>query len=265
LRLVTGLGELAAVVALFDEVWANTGPPVVGVEHLRALAYTGGYVAAAFDGEAMLAASVAFFSAPPGRSLHSDVTGVRRTARGRQLGFALKLHQRAWAIGLGIDEITWTFDPLIRRNAHFNLARLRARATRYEQDFYGDMPDGINVGQGSDRLLASWPLASSEVVAACDRIPVPEATHQDMPAMLAVVESRPVVCRVDNPTGPVRVAVPLDIEALRREDPGLGRAWRLAVRSTLGAEMARGARVVGFHRDAGYVVDRGGTHADRGR
>jgi predicted GNAT superfamily acetyltransferase len=263
--LVTGLAELAAVVALFDEVWANTGPPVVGVEHLRALAYTGGYVAAAFDGEAMVAASVAFFAAPPGRALHSDVTGVRGTARGRQLGFALKLHQRAWAIGLGIEEITWTFDPLLSRNAHFNLARLLARATRYEQDFYGDMPDGINVGQGSDRLLASWPLASSQVVAACDRSPAPQWTHPDVPSVLAEVEGRPVVHRVDDPTALVRVAVPADIEALRREDPGLGRAWRLAVRSTLGAEMAGGARVAGFQRDAGYLVDRGGPHADRGR
>jgi predicted GNAT superfamily acetyltransferase len=263
--MVTGLGELAAVVELFDEVWANTGPPAVGVEHLRALAYTGGYVAAAFDGEAMLAASVAFFSAPPGRALHSDVTGVRAAARGRQLGFALKLHQRAWAIGLGIDEITWTFDPLLSRNAHFNLARLRARATRYEPDFYGDMPDGINVGQGSDRLLASWPLASSEVVGACDRSPAPQTAHPDVPAVLAEVESRPVICPVDDPTAVVRVAVPADIEALRREDPGLGRSWRLAVRSTLGAEMAGGARVIGFHRDAGYLVDRGEAHADRGR
>jgi predicted GNAT superfamily acetyltransferase len=265
LRVVTGLGELSAVVALFDEVWANTGPPVVGVEHLRALAYTGGYVAAAFDEEAMLAASVGFFSAPPGRALHSDVTGVRAAARGRQLGFALKLHQRAWAMGLGIEKITWTFDPLLSRNAHFNLARLRATATRYEQDFYGDMPDGINVGQGSDRLLASWPLASGDVVAACDRSPPPETAPPDVPALLSEVDGRPVVRRVDDSTALVRVAVPADIEALRREDPGLGRAWRLAVRSTLGAEMSGGARVVGFQRAAGYLVDRGGAHADRGR
>jgi predicted GNAT superfamily acetyltransferase len=234
------------------------------VEHLRALAYTGGYVAAAFDKEAMLAASVAFFSAPPGRAVHSDVTGVRTAARGRQLGFALKLHQRAWAMGLGIDEITWTFDPLLSRNAHFNLARLRATVTRYEQDFYGDMPDGINVGQGSDRLLASWPLASREVVAACDRSPAPETAHPDVPAVLSEVDGRPVVRRVDDPSAVVRVELPTDIEALRREDPGLGRAWRLAVRSTLGAEMAGGARVVGYQRAAGYVVDRGGARADRG-
>jgi predicted GNAT superfamily acetyltransferase len=254
-----------AVIELLDDVWVNPGPPVVGVEHLRALTYTGGYVGAAFDGQAMVAASVAFFAAPPGRVLHSDVTGVRHAARGRHVGFAVKLHQRAWALALGIDEVTWTFDPLLSRNAHFNLARLRARVTRYEQDFYGDMPDGINVGQGSDRLLASWPLASSEVVSACDRLQPVESTHRDVPAVLRDRQGRPVVSHVDDDTGFVRVAVPADIESVRRTDPDLGRAWRLAVRSTLGVEMARGARVLGFQRDLGYLVERGAAGADRGR
>jgi predicted GNAT superfamily acetyltransferase len=261
IRTVRDLERLAQVVGLLDEVWANPGPPVVGVEHLRALAYTGGYVGVAYDGDVMVAASLAFFAAPPGRVLHSDVTGVRSRARGRQVGFALKLHQRAWALDLGLAEITWTFDPLLSRNAHFNLSRLRARATAYEEDFYGDMPDGVNAGQGSDRLLASWSIGSREVAEACDRALPVRSVRPRPPAVLSDVDGRPVRHQVDG-ARQVRVEIPGDIEALRRTDADLGRAWRHQVRRTLGAELAAGARVVAFERDTGYVVDRGGGHAD---
>lgn len=255
--------RLTEVVALLDEVWANTGPPVVGVEHLRALAYTGGYVGVAYAGDVMVAASLAFFAAPPGRVLHSDVTGVRSHAQARRVGFALKLHQRAWALELGLVEITWTFDPLLSRNAHFNLSRLRASAARYEEDFYGEMPDGINIGQGSDRLLVSWPMGSPEVSSACGRALPVVIVGADPPAVLSDVGDRPVRSAADD-ASLVRVEVPDDIAAVRRADAGLGRAWRHEVRETLGAEMATGARVVTFGRGAGYLVDRGGTRADPG-
>ena len=78
----------------------------------------------------------------------------------RNVGYALKLHQRAWALQRGIATITWTFDPLVRRNAYFNLAKLGVRATRYLPNFYGAMQDPINAGDDTDRLLVDWDLAS---------------------------------------------------------------------------------------------------------
>jgi predicted GNAT superfamily acetyltransferase len=268
-RTVDQLGDLHQVAALFDEVWGTSsasGSSVIGVEHLRALSYTGGYVGAAYDSDTLVAASVGFFAAPPGRVLHSDVTGVRRRALGRQVGFAVKLHQRAWALAQGIQEITWTFDPLLSRNAHFNLARLRATATRYEPDFYGEMPDRINVGQGSDRLLASWRIGSAEVVAACERGAGPAEARDrgSAPAVLAESAGRPVVTEAGPEHEHVRIEVPADIEAVRRADPALGRAWRLAVRNTLGTEMTAGSRVVTFERGAGYLVARRSRFAHPG-
>jgi predicted GNAT superfamily acetyltransferase len=43
---------------------------------------------------------------------------------------------------------------------------------------------------------------------------------------------------------------------LRAADPGLGRAWRVALREVLHGLMADGARVVGFDRAGWYVVSR---------
>lgn len=235
---VRSLDALRGVLDLLDRVWDNTGPPLISLEHLRALACAGNYVAAAYDGEDMIGASVGFFAAPPGRVLHSDVTGVVESAAGRQLGFALKLHQRAWALGQGLSEITWTFDPLVARNAHFNLTKLRARAVAYHVDFYGDMADGVNQGQGSDRLLVSWPLTEPQVIAACSL------------TMSAMPRGR---------DEQARIAIPADIAALRKADAEAARRWRTALRETLGVELgADRMEIVGFERDAGYVVRRRG-------
>ncbi|MFD1501576.1 hypothetical protein ACFSIL_34680, partial [Streptosporangium lutulentum] len=39
-------------------------------------------------------------------------------------------------------------------------------------------------------------------------------------------------------------------------DPGAAKAWRHAVRDVLGGLMKDGARVTGFAREGGYVVER---------
>ena len=48
----------------------------------------------------------------------------------------------------------WTYDPLVSRNARFNLVKLGAVGTEYAVDFYGPMRDGVNDGE-SDRLTVT--------------------------------------------------------------------------------------------------------------
>ncbi|SDT48480.1 Predicted acetyltransferase, GNAT superfamily [Jiangella sp. DSM 45060] len=264
IRELDALGDLEEVYALFDRIWQpdRSNPPVT-VEHLRALTHAGNYVAGAYDGDELIGACVGFFAAPPGRSMHSHVAGVSSAARGRHVGFALKAHQREWALERGLSEITWTFDPLVRRNAYFNLAKLQARPGDYLVDFYGDMDDAINGGQGSDRLLMRWRLDAPEVVAACA---AGGGTG-------AVVPSDAVAALAESPSGRpqaaprsswaraarVTVATPPDIEALRAADPVAARQWRGAMRDVLGELLGDGARVTGFTRSGMYVVERTDT------
>jgi predicted GNAT superfamily acetyltransferase len=248
-RDVHDLDDLRAVVALFDRLWDSAGQSIIGAEHLRALTHSGNYAAGAFDLEtgAMLAASIGFFGAPPWKTMHSDVTGVDPAARDRGLGLALKLHQRAWAIDLGLDQITWTFDPLVSRNAYFNLSKLGARVAEYSVDFYGEMSDGVNAGQGSDRLHTRWDILEDA--------PRRSAGEQT-PALLVDAGGEPKLATPAHAAPEVTVAIPRDIGSVRADDPGLARSWRLAVRETLGSEMAAGGSVVGFSAPAGYVVAR---------
>jgi predicted GNAT superfamily acetyltransferase len=224
---------------LFQQVWrpAEGNPAPVTAELLRALAHAGSYVAGAFAGTRMVGASAGFFTAPPDPALHSHITGVVPDGQHRGVGFALKAHQRAWAMARGLERVVWTFDPLVARNAWFNLAKLGAVATAYLEDFYGPMTDAINAGMASDRLLVTWPLHDPAVAAACAGRP-----HRPAPAP---EQADPAL---------VTVAVPPDVEAL---DPERRRAWRAAVRQDLGGAMAGGARVRGFLRDPDrYLLER---------
>jgi predicted GNAT superfamily acetyltransferase len=255
------LAELDEVYRLYDSIWRpDPSNPPVTTELLRALTKAGNYVGGAYDGDELIGACVGFFSAPAEVSMHSHVAGVSGSARGRNVGFALKLHQRAWALRRGVSSISWTFDPLIRRNAYFNVAKLAARPTEYLTNFYGDMRDGINSGDDTDRLLVRWELDAPAVGAAAARRAVstdvelmPEATV----ALACDADGWPALAGPAG-DGVVLVAVPPDAEGLRRTDPGAAKAWRAALREVLGGLLADGARVTGFDRAGWYVVEQKG-------
>ena len=239
--------QLKAAQRLFEEVWrpAEGQPPPVTGELLRALAHAGSYVAGAYAGTRMVGASAGFFTAPPDPALHSHITGVAPQGQHRGIGFALKVHQRAWALARGVPVVVWTFDPLVARNAWFNLAKLGATPTAYLEDFYGPMTDAINAGMASDRLLLTWKLDDPAVAAACAGRPRPPspAPGAAEPALTAGPGLEPVAHDTGAPL--VTVEVPPDVEAL---GPGPRRAWREAVRQALGGRLAAGAAVTGFLR-----------------
>jgi predicted GNAT superfamily acetyltransferase len=225
IRMLATPTDLRQAVNVINQVWGSS-TPIVGVEVLRAIAHAGGYVAAASGDGQVLGASFGFLARHEGEpALHSHVTGVLAGVRHTGVGRALKLHQRAWAAEQGLAWVTWTFDPLVRRNAWFNLHALRARVHRYLVDFYGPIDDAVNLGDESDRLVVAWPTAGE--------LPAPPETG-----------------------GPPLTAVPTpeDIVVLRRTEPAAARAWRFRVRDELGAALDGGAQVVGFTRAGEYLV-----------
>jgi predicted GNAT superfamily acetyltransferase len=261
------------VARLFQEIWrpAAGNPPPVTAELLRALAHAGNYVAGAWAGERLAGACMGFLAWPgeahggapgpagAGLALHSHIAGVAPGTQRQGVGFALKAHQRAWALSHGLPLVVWTFDPLVARNAWFNLTKLAAAATGYLPDFYGPMTDAINAGEESDRLLVSWRLEDPRVAAACSGSPSepdPEALRAAgaTVALDADAGGLPVAGPTDAEL--LLVRVPPDVEGLRERDPAAARRWRHAVRDTLGGLMAAGAAVTGFARTGCYVLQR---------
>lgn len=152
------IDELEAVSVLLSQVWNRTASGrIVPTDLLKALSKARNYIAGCFLDGQLVGATVSFFALPAMNTLHSHITGVIGRERAPGAGYALKLHQRAWALEHGVDSVTWTFDPLVRRNAHFNFNKLGVRAAEYLPNFYGAMKDDLNTGD-SDRLLVAWDM-----------------------------------------------------------------------------------------------------------
>lgn len=256
------------VVDVLVRVWSQPdGRPPLTPELTWALAHSGNYVGIArADGRAV-GAAVAFRGYDEvGSHLHSHIAGVLPERQGSNIGFALKQHQRRWAIDAGLDRITWTFDPLVARNAYFNVMKLGARLTRYYVDFYGEMDDGINGGDETDRCLVTWSTTSPRAVSAAagDVTPCDLSTLRSAGARSTLTQDEDGSPRLHDGGGDVRlVQVPPDIVALRRTDEPLAMRWRHALRQVLVAAFADGLEVVAVSRDSWYVLSAGGQRPTR--
>jgi predicted GNAT superfamily acetyltransferase len=225
IRTLEASDDMASAVTVLQQVW-GTATPIANVELLRAMAHAGGYVAGAYDHDRLVGASFGFLARHDGEpALHSHVTGVLPGLQHTGVGRSLKFHQRDWAAARDITWITWTFDPIVRRNAWFNIEVLGAHVTEYLVDFYGPMTDTINAHDESDRIVAAWP-------------------------------TDPGAPRPTAPTGAttVHVDTPGDIVVLRHTDPAEAMEWRRRVRKELGELIDAGATVTGFTREGQYVL-----------
>jgi predicted GNAT superfamily acetyltransferase len=189
--------------------------------------------------------------------LHSHILGVSPRSQNRHIGFALKQHQRAWALRQGLSVVTWTFDPLVRRNAYFNLAKLGATIRAFYPNFYGPMNDGINSGDESDRVLAEWSLGAPNVIAASWGDPL-EMDLQELRdgGAVAVLEQdkdgRPVA---SDRRGPALLAsIPEDIVALRMRDRELANRWRAQLRHVFTTALGDGYVAAGMTKSGWYVL-----------
>ncbi|QEW01076.1 GNAT family N-acetyltransferase [Microbacterium caowuchunii] len=223
--------QVAEANAVLRAVWQGDHDAVPS-NTLIALAYAGNYAVGLYEDGRMVGASVGFFGPPADLVLHSHVTGILSSHRGRGLGKVMKRHQRDWARERGIERITWTFDPLVGRNARFNLGVLGARATAYLVDHYGSMDDGVNRGDQTDRIFVEWSIGDP-------------APGLDGPGAV-VVPPQDIAAAV---------AVPEDIERMRAEAPIAAATWRRIVRDEIRGHLAEGLRIVTFD-ERGYLFSR---------
>jgi predicted GNAT superfamily acetyltransferase len=218
-QLVETTDQAEKVADFFRQVWAD-GPEVVPFDLILAAIHVGSYCSFVKSGEAVVAASFGLLGRYEDRSvLHSHVTASVQSGAGQ----SIKLHQRKWASERDLDAITWTFDPLVRRNCYFNFVKLGATAVEYLPDFYGTMTDSINIGDKSDRLFALWDLDQSGFKR-------PNASEQ------------------------VEVELPEDIESLRRTDLESARTWRTRVALELSPLLGAGWAVTGMTADRRKLI-----------
>ncbi len=214
---------------IFDSVWPSSNETQITSNLLQAMVHTGSYLVGIFDGAQVVGASFAFPSIEPDVHLHSHMTAFIESHRDRGLGTLVKNHQWKWAKDRGYKSITWTFDPLVRRNARLNILKLGADLISYHENFYGNMADDLNNGDESDRMMVRWDLTPD--------LPTPRQEMTDPPYDAELIE------------------LPADIVELRRADPELSQQLRVQVRTALQEALGSGKKVNGFSANNEYVLE----------
>jgi predicted GNAT superfamily acetyltransferase len=213
---------------IFDKTWSMTSGTEITPNLLQAMVHSGSYLSGALIDNKIVGAAFAFPATNNGLHLHSHMTAVLPEFRDIGVGYALKIDQWSWAKKHNYSEITWTFDPLVSRNAKLNLIKLGVNISSYHPNFYGDMPDALNAGDESDRLMVSWKVVGEDPVKR-ELISTPKPTD-------------------------ILIQIPADIVAIRSKDREENLFWRRKVRKQFLQAFEKGGQVVGFSTNSEYVV-----------
>ena len=171
IREVVTLEEFRICSDLQKEVFALPEIEVSPVRHFVITKNSGGFTLAAFaEGKIIgFGLSMAGMRGTE-RFFYSHLTAVVKGFQNSGIGAKLKWAQRDFALARDVKYIKWTFQPVLPRNAFFNLNRLGAVIEQYSPKFYGtDYPnlrgEVERLGLDSDRLIAEWHLDSEKVTA----------------------------------------------------------------------------------------------------
>ena len=240
---------MQAVVELELAVWKTPPVEVLPAHILIAITHNGGQVLGAYAGQTLIGMSVGLPGWRSGeRYLWSHMAGVYPDWQGGGVGTALKLRQHELAGAEGCRSVRWTFDPLQRGNANFNFRLPGVWSNQYYVNYYGQMDDGINAGLPSDRLEAHWPIR----VAPARKSPSLTSSGQLM--LLADSQGRPEARDLSDGGTPTGIEIPRGLADLKRRNPALALAWRLAVRTTFETAFAQGYRATAFSEVEGRAA-----------
>ena len=171
IRECTTIEEFDGCVYLQREAFGLPDLELSPRRHLIVSRQAGGWTLGAFAGDRMVG-FVHHLAAVRGNEIfgYSHVMAVAKDYQNKGVGARLKWAQRARAMSDGRKFIKWTWDPMLARNAHFNLNRLGVTVDTYVDNFYGidyDVDRGLNTQPRlpSDRLFATWNLGSARVSA----------------------------------------------------------------------------------------------------
>ncbi len=237
LRDLESIDDLSKMKAVEKNVWGMADDDTLPLLMAIALKAAGNIFIGALEGEKLVGFAFGFLGREHGRLIvHSHMLAVLEPYRHLNLGYRLKLAQRERAMAMGIQEMTWTYDPLQSRNAHFNIAKLGIVSDTYKINFYGEETSSMLHRNGTDRLWVRWLMNSRRVrerMAGKDpRGETLDALRHLAPLIRFNGDGRPARADLAEALARQRVAIeiPGDILEVERKDFGLAREWREATR-----------------------------------
>ena len=252
IRDLESIEDLRLVPEVEKVVWSVDDRDSVPVLLLIAAKEAGSILLGAFDEQRLIGFAFGFPGLEHGRvSIHSHMTAVLPEYRNLNLGYQLKLAQRERALAMGVLYITWTFDPLQARNAHFNFAKLGVVSDRYKIDFYGRESTSVLHQNGTDRLWVSWMLESGRVR---ERLNPESKSTQTLPPDVLLVRWQqnwhPASTESESAlsAASVGIQIPSEIASIEQKDSGLAWEWRVATRRAFTQCLQAGFYVADFLR-----------------
>jgi predicted GNAT superfamily acetyltransferase len=173
-REVETIEEMRGCIELQRAVFAAPDMEISPVRHLIVARYAGGFTLGAFLGERLVGFVLSlpmYLKNSDERAFYSHMTAVDTSLQSLGIGAKLKWAQRRRALSEGANYIKWTYQPVLARNAFFNLERLGVTIKTYMPNFYGTDAEAsaeqksAQEGVDSDRLFADWHLLSPKTVA----------------------------------------------------------------------------------------------------
>jgi len=277
IRDLKSIDDLRQLQAVEKEVWGMADEDALPLTLAIALKAAGNVFVGAFDRnkDELVGFAFGFLGRERGQTtIHSHMLAVLDAYRHLDLGSRLKQAQRERALAAGVREMTWTFDPLQSRNAHFNFSKLGVVSDIYKVDFYGPETSSILHRNGTDRLWVRWMLNSRRVR---DRLAGgTKTTSARLEALDAMRLLTPLV-RFEPSGKPgradlaeslarqrVSIEIPGDILEVERTDMGSAREWRDATRWAFREAIKAGFFVAEFCRSirgqqgpGAYLLQRG--------
>lgn len=248
---IEDLEDINAVVSLQADIW---GQDVVSpLPQLVASIHHGGVIIGAFSEEKLIGFCYGFAGFQNGEHyLISHMAAIRPEYQNAGIGFQLKAKQREWAISFGYRKIVWTYDPLEVRNGFFNLCKLGAYSRTYLSAYYGEMPDKLNKGLPSDRLLIEWDICSNRVEKAINGQGPPNR-GLDYKTLLQTEGEYPlrVDGNIDERQNGYLVPVPFNIQTIKQTNLDAARAWRYALREVLSEAISKDFVLSGVKKEPG--------------
>lgn len=252
-RDVTDPWAMRALEEVQVRAWGYADREVLPATMFRIGAHTGAVVLGAYPAEnAALAQPFGLaygFPALRGGEVwhHSHLLAVQPEWRGSGAAVALKLAQRERVLRQGLTRMTWTFDPLVARNARLNLGKLGARAVSYHAEWYA-LGERRASAFPADRLMVTWDLSQPHA-----ERPAPRPSGQVVLEARGELPGPPDLQREDEP---LLAEVPLHAETL---PDAVRLAWRLGLRAVLAEYLRRGYALTDLAREgerAFYVLTR---------
>ncbi len=263
--------DLTQLKAVEKEVWAMADGDTLPLTAAIASEAAGNIFVGAFDQQKLVGFAFGFLGREHGQiTIHSHMLAVLDAYRHLDLGSRLKVSQRERALAMGVNEMTWTFDPLQSRNAHFNFSKLGVVSDSYKVDFYGPRTSSMLHRNGTDRLWVRWILNSKRVR---DRLAGKNARAETLDALRLLAplirfdpSGKPERAELSESLARQRISIeiPGDILEVERTDAGLAREWRDATRwafreavkaGFFAAEFCRSIR--GHQGPGAYLLQRG--------